>query len=228
MTDSNAFFARLDEVVNAGWGRIKRGAFARHVGEHGVSSELYRRTMIEVFHYTRHNSINQAVAAYRVPPERTKLLGFCYRHAGEELGHERMVVRDLEAAGLLDPAMLTAPPLAPTQALIGYLYYIALDKGAIPRLGYSYWAESAYVHIGAMLSRARQDLDLNDRKMSFFVSHSDIDEKHAAEVRDVISEQVRTEEEQNAVIEVARTTLHMTGVMLEAIYETVVESASKH
>lgn len=222
MTDSNEFFARLDEIVDAGWARIKRGAFARHVAEHGVSPELYRRTMIEVFHYTRHNSINQAVAAYRVAPERTKLLGFCYRHAGEELGHERMVVRDLEAAGLLDPSLLTAPPLPPTQALIGYLYYVALDRGAVPRLGYSYWAESAYGHIGSMLSRARQDLKLTDRKMTFFVSHSDIDEKHAADVRDVIRENVRTEEERSAVIEVARTTLYMTGVMLEAIHETVI------
>jgi hypothetical protein len=31
----------------------------------GFDSELYRMVMVQIFRYTRHNSINQAVAAFR-------------------------------------------------------------------------------------------------------------------------------------------------------------------
>ena len=56
-----------------------------------ASAELYRLTMVQIFHYTRHNSINQAVAAFRAEPEQLSLLRFVYGHAREELGHEKMV-----------------------------------------------------------------------------------------------------------------------------------------
>jgi hypothetical protein len=215
MTDD--FFRELDAVVEAGWADVKRGAFFRHVVEQGVAADLFRRTLVEIYHYTRHNSINQALACYRVLPEKTTLLGFCYRHAGEELGHEKMIVRDLEATGLFKPELLEAPPLPPTQALVGYLYYVAMNLGAVPRLGYSYWAETAYGHIGALIGRGKSDLGLTDRQLSFFVAHQSIDEKHAQEVHDMIAAHVHTPAEKAAVLEVARTTLYLTGAMLESV-----------
>ncbi len=213
----DSLFARLDTVVADGWAAIRRGPYFRHVLERGMSADLYRSTMVQIYHYTRYNSVNQALAVYRVPPERTHLLGYCYRHAGEELGHERMVIRDLESAGMLTAGLLEAPPLAPTQALIGYLYHVALNLGAVPRLGYSYWAESAYGNFGDVLSRGQRDLSLTDRQMSFFISHASIDAKHAEEVKETLTENVRTEDEAVQVIEVARTTLYLTGALLEGV-----------
>jgi hypothetical protein len=213
----DSLFARLDAVVADGWDTIRRGSYFRHMLDHGPTPDLYRRTMVEIYHYTRFNSVNQALAVYRVAPERTQLLGYCYRHAGEELGHERMVIRDLESAGLLTSGLLDAPPLAPTQALIGYLYHVALNVGAVARLGYSYWAESAYDHFGDVLGRMKRDLSLQDRQMSFFIAHQSIDAKHAAEVKEAIAEHVQTEQEAVQVIEVARTTLYLTGAILEGV-----------
>jgi hypothetical protein len=215
VTDS--LLSRLDAIIAEGWATIRSGAFFRHVLEHGFAPDLYRRTMVEIYHYTRFNSVNQALAVYRVMPEQTQLLGYCYRHAGEELGHERMVIRDLESANLLTPGLLEAPPLAPTQALIGYLYHVALNIGAVARLGYSYWAESAYDNFGDVLARARLDLGLQDRQLSFFVAHSTIDARHAEEVKEAIAAHVRTEAEATQVVEVARTTLYLTGALLEGV-----------
>ena len=49
------------------------------------------------------------------------------------------------------PAMpdTVAVPLPATEALVGYLYYVALRYGAVARLGYSFWAEGVYGHIAA-------------------------------------------------------------------------------
>ena len=57
------------------WGRIVREGWDR---------EAYRRTMSQIFHYTRHNSVNQAAAAFRADPDDLALLRFIYGHAKEE------------------------------------------------------------------------------------------------------------------------------------------------
>jgi hypothetical protein len=219
------FFAQLDSIVDEEWQAIKAGPFAKHVLQLGVDKDLYKQTMLQIYHYTRHNSINQAFAAWRVEPERIGLLRFCYEHANDELGHEKMVVHDLESIGLLGPGDLDTPPLPSTDALIGYIYYIGLCYGAVPRLGYSYWAETAYDHIGELLGRARTDLDLSDQNMSFFVAHAVIDVKHAEAVRHAIEQYARTDTERRLVLQVARTTLRLTGALLNEVHDAQHASA---
>lgn len=212
-------FSELDQVVEDGWAKIHGGAFWQHAFNDEVDRpELYRNTMVEVFHYTRHNAVNQAFAAWRASsPEQKHLLKFCFEHADEELGHEQMVVHDLERAGMLEDGILDHDPLPPTQAFIGYLYYVGLALGPIPRLGYSYWAENAYGFLDPILSRAREELDLNDEDMTFFVSHARVDVKHFEEVKEAIAENAKTREDWRGVMNVAATTLSLTGAMLDAV-----------
>ncbi|HEX2580884.1 MAG TPA: iron-containing redox enzyme family protein [Dongiaceae bacterium] len=193
-----------------------------------VTPELYRVLMEQIYHYTRHNSINQAAAAYSTNPQSRKLLRFVYRHALEELGHENMVIHDLTAKNLYNPKLLEQRPLPPTQALISYLYQVAIERGAIARLGYSYWAESAYSHIDELLKKVGKDLDLSPDQMSFFVSHSTIDAKHSLEVIEAINENVITAEQQEDVLDVARTTLYLTGQILEQVEREYAFSYERH
>jgi hypothetical protein len=217
---SSEFIVKLDRVVQEEWDLVHAGSFSQHVLENGVDADLYRLAMLQIYHYTRHNSINQAFASWRIEPERIGMLRFCYEHANEELGHEKMVVHDLQSVNLLAGGDLDGPPLPATEALIGYLYFVGLQYGAIPRLGYSYWAETAYDHIGALLSRARSDLGLTDKNMSFFVAHSVIDAKHAEEVHQAIVAHVRGDLEESRLLQVARTTLRLTGTMLNEVLAT--------
>lgn len=208
-----AFFNELDAIVEAGWARIKQGDYWKFSLANTTPAALYRQVMLQVYHYTRYNSVNQAACAFSADPEQTSLLRFVYKHALEELGHERMVLRDLEAVGLLPQEM--PAPLAPTQALIAFLNDVAIRKGPIARLGYSYWAEDVYDHIQPILDRFRNDLNLRDEDMTFFVAHSTIDEKHSEEVRLAMERAVKTEEDRQLVREVARVTLWLTGQLLE-------------
>jgi len=214
---SKAFIDRLDGIVSRGWAQIREGNFWRLVESQGLDRELCKLTLQQIYHYTKHNSINQAVAAYGTDPQQMDLLRFVYRHANEELGHEQMVVTDVRSLGLDHPGIWDEPPLPPTQALISYLYYVALELGAIARLGYSYWAEDAYDHIGPLLFTARRDLGLSDRNMTFFVAHSKIDAKHSVEVREMIERHATTEKHQDAVAQVAETSLYLTGAILDGV-----------
>ncbi|MGH8419421.1 MAG: iron-containing redox enzyme family protein [Pseudomonas sp.] len=212
------FFKELDEVVEAGWAQIKLGKYWQFSLQNPTPPELYQQVMLQVYHYTRYNSINQAACAASADPEQTSLLRFVYKHALEELGHERMVLRDLGSVGLLPEAL--PAPLPPTQALIAYLNDVAVRKGPVARLGYSYWAEDVYEHIQPLLGRFRADLRLSDEQMTFFVAHSTIDEKHADEVRSAMRRAVTTNEQRRQIIEVARVTLWLTGQLLEEAWRT--------
>lgn len=219
----NNFIHELDENINEQWRQIKKGIFFKLIRENKVEQQLYHDLMIQIYHYTRHNSINQAAASINVPTHANAILKYVYRHAFEEYGHEEMAIRDLESINILDRSKLEQPPLPATEALIGYLYAVAQRYGAIPRLGYSQWAENAYGHINEVVTKIRRDLLLEDINMSFFVSHSKIDKKHSEQVAEAIKTFCKTPEDKNLVKVVAQTTLYLTGKMLDGVAENYLE-----
>ncbi|WP_228762860.1 iron-containing redox enzyme family protein [Xylella fastidiosa] len=184
--------------------------------------------MEQIYHYTRHNSVNQAAAAYSTAPENRRLLRFVYKHALEELGHEQMVVHDLKSINLYNEGFENLRPLPATQALISYLYKVALDKGAVARLGYSYWAENCYGHIDPLLRKFSNDLNLTKNNMSFFVAHSEIDSKHSDEVNEAISFSELTKDEEEEIINTDVTTLYLTGQILEQVAHEYSLTSAKH
>jgi pyrroloquinoline quinone (PQQ) biosynthesis protein C len=212
---TSSFVDRLQETVDAEWGKIKQGAFWRRVMDEPVSAGLYRDLMLQVYHYSRHNSMNQAVAAFQPAPE--GLLKFVYRHAAEELGHERMVIHDLKSIGMFEDEDLAKDPLPATEALIGYLYYVALRYGAVARLGYSFWAEGVYGHIAGPFAKISKDLKLTSKSLTFFGSHAQADEAHIRQVTEAIERFATTPADQAAVLKVARTTLFLTGQLIEQV-----------
>lgn len=224
---TQAFLKRLDAVILDGWKRIQGDRFFAHVATHGMARPLYQLLMVQMYHYTKWNSINQAVAAGRVPPERMAVLKFVYRHAREELGHENFVLHDMKALGLLDRALIEAPPLPATQAFVGYLNNVCRELGAIPRLGYSAWAESSYDHVDLIMKAVRNDLKLSDAQMTFMVAHHRIDIEHARQVRDVLEKDIHDPKEQEGVIETARTTLYLLGAILDNVLEAYLEQTPK-
>jgi len=214
---SGNFMDTLKATVDGEWGQIKKGKFWKLVLNRPVTRAFYRDLMIEIYQYTKHNSRNQAVAAFIDAPD--GLLRFAYTHAAEEFGHERMVVHDLTSIDLFNKDDLQRKPLPATEALIGYLYYVAIKYGPLARLGYSFWAEDVYDHISEILTKIRRDLSLADKNMTFFVAHATIDEKHIDQVTDCIKRFATSPSEELEVQQVAKTTLFLTGQMLEQIAE---------
>jgi hypothetical protein len=209
------FIRTLRETVDTEWAHIKQGEFWRRVMAEPVTAPLYRDLMLQVHHYSRHNSMNQAVAAFVPAPE--GLLKFVYRHAAEELGHERMVIHDLKSVQLFDEADLAPPPLPATEALIGYLYYVALRYGPVARLGYSFWAEGIYGHIQAPFAKISRDLQLTSKNTTFFGAHAQADEAHIQQVEEAIERFAVTAKDQGEVTQVACTTLSLTGQLLDQV-----------
>lgn len=216
------FLDVLNDVCNEEWGKIKKGKFFE-IAQKDLTKELYVQAMIQVYHYTKNNAINQAAATFNADHKKVGLLRFAMKHALEELGHENMVVNDLAAMGI-DASVFDSKPLPATEALNGYLYSLAIKGGVIPRLGYSFWAEDSYEHLQPLLEACRTKLKLADNQLTFFVAHSVIDEKHAQDVNNAIEKWVETDSEREEIIQVAKTTLYLTGKILESVAENYLEN----
>src|ERR1700753_2777948 len=74
-------FVRLDTCIEAMWRQAQDGAMWQHVIRAGMPADLYRDLMVQVYHYTRYNSLNQALTVIGVSPQERPLLRFIYRHA---------------------------------------------------------------------------------------------------------------------------------------------------
>lgn len=209
------FITSLRETVDAEWDRIKQGDFWKRVMSAPVSPSLWHDLLMQVYHYSKHNSMNQAVAAFVPAPE--ALLKFVYRHAAEELGHERMVIHDLKSIGLFDENELAVAPLPATEALIGYLYYVGLRYGAVARLGYSFWAEGAHSHIQEPIRKLCVDLNLTSKNITFFGAHAEADEEHIKQVEEAIQRFASTPQDRELVTRVCVTTLFLTGQLLDQV-----------
>lgn len=212
-------FENLQGALKAKWEEIfARSSFLRTALDGRMTAELYAAYMGQTYHYTRHNPRNQAlvVAAHEGLPHR--YAAFCLKHAREELGHEDLAKSDIESLGGgfgFDPDRVV--PLDSTQTLIDYLADVSSSGSPYRRLGYSYWAESCYEFIGPVIDAVASTLDLGEDQMRFFISHAEIDTKHAEEVRKVIREHCRSASDYEELKEVMVRSLELTARMFDEV-----------
>ena len=179
---------------------------------------LYAIYLIETYHYTLHNSRNQALVAVNLPPSADiQYLKFCLKHAYEEAGHELMAFHDLNSLGLTLEIDALGKPLPTTEFLIAYLYRVSSTGNLNSRLGYSLWAENAYEHIGELLGHVKNKLNLKPSQMTFLGEHSEIDAKHILEVRKMIKRVCKTSQDWSDLLTVAINSLELTGQMLNEV-----------
>jgi hypothetical protein len=213
----------LDKIISDTWNKIlNESKLVEAINSNSFDKYLYAIYMVETYHYTSHNARNQALVGTTFP-ENPVYAKYCFHHASEEVGHEKMAYHDLISIGINESAFTIPAPLPETEILISYLYWISSNGNPIRRLGYSYWAESCYQYINPLIYKIKTVLQLKSHQLTFFIAHSEIDEKHANEVTDIIQKVVKDEEDINEIITVAKYTLNLTGYMLDAVYKEYVD-----
>lgn len=212
---------RLEEIkktIKDTWQEVLSNNMAAHlVAEGNFDERFYKLYLLETYHYTFHNARNQALVGARVDNQNIHYIKYCFKHAYEEVGHELMALHDLRQMGTQTPVEKFPSPLPETKTLIAYLYHISQRGNPLGRLGYSAWAEDSYEHFGPFLQRIQSKLNLTKAQMSFFVEHAVVDDKHADQVMKAIESYCKTDEDWEAVAEVAVTSLKLASGLLNAV-----------
>ncbi|HEX3147795.1 MAG TPA: iron-containing redox enzyme family protein [Gemmataceae bacterium] len=209
----------MERRLRSVWDEVFRTCPLIHAIQKGeINRALYALYLFQTYHYTLHNSRNQALVGVRSVEENGPYLNYCFSHAADEAGHEQMALHDIKSIGLPDAEQLIPAPLAETEVLIAYLYWVSATGNPFRRLGYSFWAEGAYEFIGPLIDRVRTTLQLRDSQMTFFVAHARIDEEHFAQVRRMLRSNCRTAADWAEAGQVMETSLRLTGRMMSAVH----------
>lgn len=215
----NQQLSLLDERVEKSWADIlENSRLVKAIREGCVSRALYAIYMIETFHYTAHNARNQGLVGVR-HADNPVYAKFCFEHAAQEVGHEKMALHDVMSLGLKNEVFDIPSALPETEVLIAYLYWISFTGNPLQRLGYSYWAENAYQFINPLINSLSETLELKPAQLTFFVAHSDIDIEHFNEIKLMLQRTCKRQEDWDAIANVMETSLRLTGNMLEAVYQ---------
>ncbi|MHB2245267.1 iron-containing redox enzyme family protein [Pseudomonas fitomaticsae] len=209
----------LDERIEKSWADILESSrLVNAIREGSVSKALYAIYMIQTCHYTAHNARNQGLVRVR-HADNPVYAKFCFEHAAQEVGHEKMALHDVMSLGLKNEVFDIPPALPATDVLIAYLYWISFTGNPLQRLGYSYWAENAYQFITPLIDSLSETLALKPAQLTFFIAHSDIDIEHFNEIKLMLQRTCKRQEDWDAITTVMETSLRLTGNMLEAVYE---------
>ena len=188
-----------------------------------ADKRLYGIYLTETFHYTFHNSRNQALVPARKDTMNINYMKYCLKHSMEEAGHEMMAFHDLKNLGFECDVNALPPPLNSTQALIAYLYYTAEYGNPLARLGYSFWAERSYEYIQPLLNLLSEGLKIEKKSMTFFNEHSEIDEQHAIDVENAISRFAKTDEDWQSIEDCMVNSLLLTASMLNEVMDEFIK-----
>ncbi len=218
--------AALDAVIAARWQEIVTHPLAAaYLG--GLMSgdrRVYALYMMQVYHYASHTPRNQALVGANRANVDVRYQRYCFEHALEETGHDLMAVKDLRAIGLdlRDPLLDLPRPLPATELIVAWLYWVSTHDDPVARLGYTYWAERSYDLVRPFMEAAKGKMGLGRSDMTFFFAHSEVDVKHAGDVRRILLAVCEREEHWAAVQRTAEVTLRLTLDMLVQIHEEYV------
>jgi hypothetical protein len=215
---------KLENRMAEVWAEILSRPFAKEIQSilGKGDRKLYALWLCQVAHLTQHTSAHQARVGMRIGEISFPYAKFCFEHAAEEVGHEMMAVHDLRKIGARVEKVSDLPPaFSATQKLTAYLYFAAEHAHPNTRLGFSYWAEKCYPYLQMMVANTQKALNLENRQMTFFVSHAVIDEKHARDVEHVIGLVCKTPADWAAVETGMIDTLEMAVNIFEEIHRQV-------
>lgn len=186
--------------------------------------------LTQVYHYAVHTHRHQALVGVNPKNTNVKFLQYCFEHALEETGHELMALKDINSLGFELKEEDIPGRLPSTDLLISFMYKEARSDTPVHHLGYGFWSENACPYITTFMNNLMGAMGLSKNQLTFYTNHVTIDEGHAKEVRTIIDEVAKTQEDWNGMVRVAEMTFNLTlGIIKDTVeeYNKLISGESK-
>jgi hypothetical protein len=201
--------------------RVMETTIARDILSDATNRNHYAGYLVNVFHYARHSAQVIALAGSRSVEEYPELAAYYFRHAAEELGHERWALSDLADLDVPEKAVLESVPAPSCAAMIGLEYFAAGRGNPVSLLGWLRVLEALGDdlghHIADHLDR-RSAKDGASRKASYFLrGHGEADREHIKEIDQQVAAHVGSPRGRRDILLVATASADLYVRMLEEI-----------
>jgi len=172
-----------------------------------VFRRVYPDLLRQTYHYVKFSCPLMEDALSVLPAGSVAVRRYLSEHIPEERGHDRWLLKDLEALGYAEATTQSASPCPAVAALVGSQMYMTRERGGASVLGYIYVLESTstdYDRLEALLEAASIP-----RAAAFaFLEHARLDPDHADELRQVLDDPELTDADRNAIVLSAQLATH--------------------
>lgn len=223
MTSSEPFIMSLDATLAEAVRHIETSRFYRSILAGEDVRPLYVAYLREAYHYVSLTSSFTPLAARRMDLSLIKLRQWILTHSAEELGHERMAIRDLEKLGLPAEAILDTEPLAGTWAWVSFFHYQVAIRPPFAAMGVLYFLEGMAAALAPTVAKRVADaLAPSERAATtFFREHGVLDVDHLAEQRELLGRYCVDDDDRKVVRDTIAHAARIKRFMLDELAESV-------
>lgn len=197
-------------------------------GMHGaISRDTYIAYLTEAFHHVSHTVPFLMTMGSKLPAAKKWMHKAIIEYQEEEVGHEEWILNDIAAAGGDKEAARNSTPNLETQLLVAYNYDYMTRKNPVGFFGMVFMLESTSTQIANKGADAvKKKLGLPKKAFSYLYSHGELDISHMKFFEETVN-QITDEDDQAAIIEVAKNTFRLFANLLRAIpHDGVLKNAA--
>ena len=200
--------------------RLLSTRIVKELIEGRISLEQYAAYISDVYSYALHSSQVIALAGSRLALSHPPLAQYLYRHAEEELGHDKWAASDLQDLGLSPEEIEKIAPSSSCLRMLGVEYYYAAHANPIGLFGWLFVLESLGGEAGGKIASALDHaLQLKGKGTYFLRGHGDADAQHSEDLCSVIQQNVSSPEDIDTFLFVAAESEALYAEILDHAYD---------
>lgn len=210
----------LHEKAESATNEIISSKLVRAVKEEKITRTQYIAYISDVYTYARHSSQVIGLAANRLVLSHPELASYLYRHAVEELGHDKWAASDLVELGLTHGEIESIQPSSACLRMIALEYFYAAHSNPVGLFGWMFVLECLGGKIGGSVAISiDKALHLNNKGIYFLSGHGEADAQHSEDLITVISNSVTAIEDIAAFERMINESTELYRDILDAAFE---------
>lgn len=221
--------AEIDRYLDQKMVEWKRTVpFASHFTEKEIDRAYYRRTLIEHVWRIRLSRVSQSKAIYKIAQLCPKAAQDYAEYQAHEMLHDKLFMRDCEAAGIsLDEIYATEPYLS-TRLFEGFFYYTLEHEHPMAPVVSNYLVEYTQAKLQPAIVRSLRDaLGKTMVKGQEAHLHIDTNEDHSMEMWKILSQLIFSEEDFRMVFKYIDDIQEILALFFREIYQDTVAGCQK-
>jgi hypothetical protein len=216
--------AELDRYLDRKMEEWKRTVpFASHMREKKLNMAYYRRTLIEHVWRIRLSRVSQSKAIYKIAQISPKAAQDYGHYQCDEMLHDKLYIRDCEAAGITLEEIYATEPYLSTRLFQGFFYYALEHEHPMAPVVSNYLVEYTQAKLQPDIVRSLQE-SLGNDMVKGQQAHLSVDttEDHSMAMWKILTQLILSEADFRMVFKYIDDVQEILAMFFREIYEDTV------
>ena len=221
--------AKIDRYLDKKMAEWKRSIpYASHMRDQTINMDYYRRTLIEHVWRIRLSRVSQAKAIYKIAQLSPAAAQDYAHYQADEMLHDKLYIRDCEAAGIQMETILNTEPYLSTKLFEGYFYYTLEHEHPMAPVVSNYLVEYTQARLQPdIVNNLKSTLGRELVKGQEAHLVVDTRDDHSLEMWKILNQLIFSEDDYNAVFRYIDDVQEILAMFFREIYNDTVLNASK-